>query len=418
MCELKGACLIGQSGGPTAVINASAYGVIKTALENKCITKVLAARHGIRGVLDDDILDMGKEDKDELKLMMSTPASLIRSCRYKLKPVEEDETDYKRILEIFKKYNIRYFFYNGGNDSMDTCNKISKYLQTQNYECRVIGIPKTVDNDLYCTDHCPGYGSAAKYIAYSTAEVIKDVHVYDKEAIVIIEAMGRHAGWLAGAACLAKLSCEGPALVYLPEIDFDMNQFFEDLENARKKHKRIVIVMSEGIHDKYGKFISEYGVNDTNIVDSFGHSQLGGLAQTMANIIRNRTGAKVRGIELSLLQRCAGHLASKTDRDEAFLAGKVAVEAAVAGETDKMVSFVRNTENGYECTTRLVNLSDVANVEKCVPREWINEEGNNVNDKFMEYVLPLIQGNVELEYNNGMPRYAYLERYKAEPEEN
>ena len=230
--------------------------------------------------------------------------------------------------------------------------------------------------------------------------------------------MGRHAGWLAGAACLAKLSCEGPALVYLPEIDFDMNQFFEDLENARKKHKRIVIVMSEGIHDKYGKFISEYGVNDTNIVDSFGHSQLGGLAQTMANIIRNRTGAKVRGIELSLLQRCAGHLASKTDRDEAFLAGKAAVEAAVAGETDKMVSFVRNTENGYECTTRLVNLSDVANVEKCVPREWINEEGNNVNDKFMEYVLPLIQGNVELEYNNGMPRYAYLERYKAEPEEN
>ena len=226
--------------------------------------------------------------------------------------------------------------------------------------------------------------------------------------------MGRHAGWLAGAACLAKLNCQGPMFIYLPEIDFDMEQFFIDLDECRKKHKRIVIVMSEGIKDKTGMFISEYGINDTNVKDSFGHVQLGGLAATMANIIRNRTGAKVRGIELSLLQRCAAHCASKTDRDEAFMAGKTAVEAAVAGESGKMVAFRRENENGYKCVTELVPLSEVANAEKRVPREWINEAGNNVNEKFVEYVLPLIQGQVEQTFENGMPKYAHLKRIKAE----
>ena len=296
---------------------------------------------------------------------------------------------------------------------MDTCNKISEYMSMQDYECRIIGIPKTIDNDLLDTDHCPGYGSAAKYIATSVSEVIKDVHVYDKEAIVIIEVMGRHAGWLAGAAALAKLNCQGPMFIYLPEIDFDMEQFFIDLDECRKKHKRIVIVMSEGIKDKTGMFISEYGINDTNIKDSFGHVQLGGLAATMANIIRNRTGAKVRGIELSLLQRCAAHCASKTDRDEAFAAGKAAVEAAVAGETGKMIAFRRDTTEGYKCIMKLVPLSEVANVEKLVPREWINEAGNNVNEKFIEYALPLIQGQVEQTFENGMPKYAHLKRIKA-----
>ena len=416
MSELIGACLIGQSGGPTSVINASAYGVIKTALEQKCITKVLAAQHGIRGVLDDDIIDMGKEDAETLELMMTTPASLIRSCRYKLKPCTEDETDYKRILEIFKKYNVRYFFYNGGNDSMDTCNKISEYMKKQDYECRIMGIPKTIDNDLADTDHCPGFGSSAKYIAVSTAEVINDVHVYDKEAIVVIEAMGRGAGWLAGSACLAGLSGPKPAFIYLPEVDFDLEKFFADLEKFRKEHKRIVIVMSEGIHDKDGKLISEYALGASSVVDSFGHTQLGGLASTMAHLIRERTGAKVRGIELSLLQRCGAHVASKTDRDEAFMAGKAAVEAAVSGESGKMVSFVRTNENGYGCRTELVPLSEVANVEKCVPRDWINEEGNNVNEKFLEYVLPLIQGDTEFPTENGMPKYAHLKRIPAEVE--
>lgn len=416
MSELIGACLLGQSGGPTAVINSSAYGVIKTALEKKCITKVLAAQHGIRGVLDDNIIDMGKEDSETLGLMLTTPASLIRSCRYKLKDFREDDTDYKRILEIFKKYNIRYFFYNGGNDSMDTCNKISEYMAIQDYECRIIGVPKTIDNDLAITDHCPGFGSAAKYIALSVSEVIKDVHAYDRNAIVVIEVMGRHAGWLAGAAALSKICCEGPAFIYLPEVTFDMDEFFHDLEEYQQNHKRIVIVFSEGIRDKFGKFISEYGINDTNIMDEFGHSQLGGLAATMSNIIRAKTGAKVRGIELSLLQRCAGHAASKTDRDEASMAGSFAVEAAVAGETGKMVTFKRETKYGiYKCVPLLVDLKDVANTEKTVPREWINERGNNVTDEFIEYVVPLIQGEVETPYEHGMPRYAKLKRVPAEP---
>lgn len=412
--KLIGACIFGQSGGPTAVINASAYGVISAALEAGEITKVYGASHGIKGVLDDKLYVMDEEDPEELRLLLHTPSSELGSCRYKIADPETDDTDYKRILEIFKKYNIRYFFYNGGNDSMDTCNKIFEYMATQDYECRIIGIPKTIDNDLLDTDHCPGFGSAAKYIATSVSEVIKDVHVYDKEAIVIIEVMGRHAGWLAGASALAKLNCQGPMFVYLPEIDFDMEQFFIDLDECRKKHKRIVIVMSEGIHDKTGMFISEYGINDTNIKDSFGHVQLGGLAATMANIIRNRTGAKVRGIELSLLQRCAAHCASKTDRDEAFLAGKTAVEAAVSGETGKMVAFERDTSDGYKCVMKLVPLSEVANVEKRIPREWINEAGNNVNEKFIEYALPLIQGQVEQTFENGMPKYAHLKRIKAE----
>ena len=413
MTELKGACLIGQSGGPTAVINASAYGVIKTAMEQECITHVYAAQHGIRGVLDDDIIDMEKEDPEMLELMMSTPASLIRSCRYKLKPYTEDDTDYKRILEVFKKYDIRYFFYNGGNDSMDTCNKISEYLSMQGYECRVIGIPKTIDNDLMDTDHCPGYGSSAKYIATSVSEVIKDVHVYDKEAIVIIEVMGRHAGWLAGAACLAKLNCQGPMFIYLPEIDFDMEQFFIDLDECRKKHKRIVIVMSEGIKDKTGMFISEYGINDTNVKDSFGHVQLGGLAATMANIIRNRTGAKVRGIELSLLQRCAAHCASQTDIDESYMSGKTAVEEMLKGTTDKMVGFECDRTNGYTCKAKLFDLSDVANFEKKFPAEWITPERNYVTEDFIKYAMPLIQGETKLEKENGLPRFARLKKVFA-----
>lgn len=416
MAQLKGACVIAQSGGPTAVINSSAYGIIKAALGKKCITKVLAAQHGIRGVLDDNIIDMGKEEAETLELMLTTPASLIRSCRYKLKDFREDDTDYKRILEIFKKYNVRYFFYNGGNDSMDTCHKISEYMKTQDYECRIIGVPKTIDNDLFNTDHCPGFGSSAKYIALSVAEVIKDVHVYDRDAIVVIEVMGRHAGWLAGAAALSKICCEGPAFVYLPEVVFDMDKFFADLDEFQKHHKRIVIVFSEGIRDKHGKFISEYGINDTNVIDEFGHSQLGGLAATMSNIIRAKTGAKVRGIELSLLQRCAGHAASKTDRDEAAMAGSYAVDAAVAGENGKMVAFKRETKYGiYKCVPTLVDLASVANAEKCVPREWINEEGNNVTDEFIEYVVPLIQGEIETPYEHGMPKYARLKRVPAEP---
>ena len=415
MSQLRGACIIGQSGGPSSAINASAYGAIKTALENENITQVLGALHGIKGVLDDDLIDMGKEDPEELALMKYTPSSALGSCRYKLKDPDDDDTDYKRILEIFKKYNVRYFFYNGGNDSMDTCNKISKFMLKNGYECRVMGIPKTIDNDLYGTDHCPGFASAAKYIATSVMEVYRDATVYDTGMITIIECMGRHAGWLTAAAALAGYCGDGADLIYLPEVDFDLDVFTEQVKSIYAKNKKCLVVVSEGIHDKDGKFISEYGSANA-AKDAFGHTQLGGLASYLANYLKGVTDAKVRGIELSLLQRCAAHCASQTDLDESFSAGKAAVENAVAGITDKMVGFERVYEDGkYVCRIKLFDLTDVANTEKKVPIEWITESGNGLKQEFIDYALPLIQGETQLTKVNGLPRFVKLAKIKAEP---
>ncbi|NLD59087.1 MAG: 6-phosphofructokinase, partial [Clostridiales bacterium] len=410
MSQLKGACIIGQSGGPTSVINASAYGAIKTALESDSITRVLGALNGIKGVLEDNLIDMGKEDPQELALMKHTPSSALGSCRYKLKDPDQDDTDYKRILEVFRKYDVRYFFYNGGNDSMDTCNKISKFLMKNGYECRVMGIPKTIDNDLAGTDHCPGFGSAAKYIATSVMEVYHDSRVYDTGMITIIECMGRHAGWLTAASSLAAHKGNGPDLIYLPEVPFDIEQFTASVEEIYKKNKKCLVVVSEGIHDKDGTFIAEYA-NKNMTKDSFGHAQLGGLASFLANYIKAKTGAKVRGIELSLLQRCAAHIASKTDIEESFMAGKAAVENAVAGATDKMVGFERKYVNGkYACETKLFDLTIVANAEKKVPREWINESGNGILEGFIDYALPLIQGQTDLAIEDGLPRFVRLKK--------
>lgn len=411
---LRGACIIGQSGGPTAVINASAYGVIRTALDAECITKVYGAAHGIKGVLNDRLYIMDEEDPYELELLKNTPSSELGSVRYKIADPDKDDKDFKRILEIFKKYDVRYFFYNGGNDSMDTCEKISRYLDKVGYECRVIGVPKTIDNDLYGTDHCPGFGSAAKYIATSCMEVSKDARVYDTGMITVIEIMGRHAGWLAGSAALASFCGSGPDLIYLPEVDFDYEKFCLEVADLYKKQGNVLIAVSEGIHDANGKFISEYGSSLAKEKDAFGHSQLGGLAVQLADELKRRTGAKVRGIELSLLQRCGAHLASKTDLDEAVLAGKAAVEAAVAGETGKMVAFDRKTVNGnYSCETKLLPLKSVANLEKKVPLEWIAKSGNNVTQEFIDYALPLIQGQPERVYENSLPRYARLKKVLA-----
>ena len=415
MSQLRGACIIGQSGGPSSAINASAYGAIRTALDSVAITQVLGACIGIKGVLDDNLIDMGKEDPSELALMKYTPSSALGSCRYKLKDPDEDDTDYKRILEIFKKYDVRYFFYNGGNDSMDTCNKISKYMLKNGYECRVMGIPKTIDNDLYGTDHCPGFASAAKYIATSVMEVYKDSTVYDTGMITIVECMGRHAGWLTAAAALANYCGDGADLIYLPELDFDLDAFTEKVKEIYAKNKKCLVVVSEGIHDKDGKFISEYGaVNAPK--DAFGHTQLGGLASFLANHMKAATGAKVRGIELSLLQRCAAHCASQTDLDESYSAGKAAVEEAVAGVTDKMVGFERVYVDGkYTCRIKLFELTDVANTEKKVPLEWINKTGDGLTQEFVDYALPLIQGETQLTKVNGLPRFVHLKKVKAEP---
>lgn len=411
MAKLEGACVIGQSGGPTSVINASAYGVIRTALDADCITNVYGAANGIRGILDEKLYDMGQEDPEELRLLLNTPSSELGSCRYKIAEPENDDTDYKRILEIFKKYNVRYFFYNGGNDSMDTCNKVSRYFQSVGYECRVMGVPKTIDNDLFGTDHCPGFGSAAKYIATSCMEVYKDARVYDTGMITVIEIMGRHAGWLAGSAAIAgRFGC-GPDLIYLPERDFDMDKFIEDVTRIYNKQGKVIVAVSEGIHDADGKFISEYSSDTASQKDAFGHSQLGGLAATLAQIVKNKTGSKVRDIELSLLQRCGAHLASATDINEAFTAGKTAVEKAIEGETGKMVAFERaGTVDSYACNTILLPLESVANYEKKVPLEWINSEGNGVTDEFIDYVLPLIQGEPDRKLEYSLPRFAKLKK--------
>ena len=409
--KLVGSCIFGQSGGPTSVINASAYGVIKTALEAEEITKVYGASHGIVGVLNDELFVMDEEDPEELRYLLHTPSSELGSCRYKIKDPEVDDTDYKRILEIFKKYNVRYFFYNGGNDSMDTCNKISRYMKSVGYECRVMGVPKTIDNDLFGTDHCPGFASAAKYIATSCMEINKDARVYDNKMVVIVEIMGRHAGWLAASAALATAYGSGPDLIYLPECDFDMDRFLADVDELYKKNGKVFVAVSEGIHYADGSFVSEA---KTSATDGFGHAQLGGLAAMLAEIVKNHTGAKVRGIELSLLQRCGAHLASATDVEEACMAGQVAVEKAIAGETGYMVAFERQMENGkYTCAYRLLPLESVANYEKKVPMEWINEQHNGLKDEFISYVLPLIQGEANVPKEDSLPRYAKLKKVLA-----
>ena len=409
--KLIGSAIFGQSGGPTAVINASAYGVIRAALDAEEITKVYGAAHGIKGVLEDKLYVMDEEDPEELRLLLHTPSSELGSCRYKIADPEKDDTDYKRILEIFKKYNVRYFFYNGGNDSMDTCNKISRYMESVGYECRVMGVPKTIDNDLFGTDHCPGFASAAKYIATSCMEINKDARVYDSGMITIVEIMGRHAGWLAASAALATEFGSGPDLIYLPETDFEMDKFLDDVVRIYKANGKVLVAVSEGIHYADGSFVSEA---KTAATDGFGHAQLGGLAAMLANIVKEKTGAKVRGIELSLLQRCAAHLASATDVNEACAAGMEAVKQAVSGTTGKMVAFERETVDGkYHCKYVLLPLSEVANYEKKVPLEWINEEHNGLKHAFIDYVLPLIQGEPVLPLENSLPRYARLKKVLA-----
>jgi len=405
--------MFGQSGGPTSVINASAAGVFLQALSEDCITKVYGAAHGIRGVLEENFYDIGQEDRAELELLKTTPSSALGSVRYKLADPDKDDTDFKRLLEVFKKYDVRYFFYNGGNDSMDTCNKVSKFMQKAGYEMRVIGVPKTIDNDLWATDHCPGFGSAAKYIAVSTMEVYQDARVYDTGMVTILEIMGRNAGWLTAASALASLKGMGPDLIYLPEKVFDMDQFLDRVKELYAKNNKVIVAVSEGIKDKDGRYVSEYGSDLASQRDAFGHAQMGGLASTLAAYVKKATGAKVRGIEFSLLQRCAAHIASATDIEEAFLAGQAAVKAAVEGKTDLMVAFERAPGKEYKCNIKLVGLHEVANKEKKVPDEWILPDGQGVTQDYIDYALPLIQGTTTLPFEDGLPRFAKLKKVPA-----
>ena len=408
MNELKGACIVGQSGGPTSVINASVYGVVDTALKNPNITRVLGAEHGIKGVLNDRLFDMGQEDPAELELLKYTPSSALGSCRYKMADPDVDDTDYKRILEIFKKYDVRYFFYNGGNDSMDTCNKISKYMQKVGYECRVMGVPKTIDNDLMVTDHTPGYGSAAKYIGVVMKEIIRDATVYGTKYVTIVEIMGRNAGWLTAAAALAKAEdCEGVDMICLPEVPFNVDHFVEKVERMQKEKPSIVIAVSEGVKLEDGRYVCELA-DDVHAVDAFGHKALTGTARFLANTVARRLDTKTRCIELSTLQRCAGHLTSRTDITEAYQVGGAAAKAAFEGHTGEMVALDRISNAPYQCGTSLHPISEVANLEKKVPLEWVNADHTAMTDEFLAYALPLVQAELTPIYVEGLPHHIYL----------
>lgn len=414
MNNLKGAAIIGQSGGPTSVINASAAGVFIEALKQPNITRVYGACHGIRGILNEEFFDINQEDIKELELLKTTPSSTIGSVRYKLKNLAEDDSEYKKLLEVFKKYNIRYFFYNGGNDSMDTCNKVSKFFKDSGYECFCMGVPKTIDNDLAVTDHCPGYASAAKYVATSFMELKCDATVYDTPMVSVVEVMGRNAGWLTAAAQLACYKGYGPDLIYLPEIPFDLDKFYADVEKKFKENNgKVIIAVSEGVKTKDGKYVPEL-VADV-AVDAFGHKQMGGTASVLADLLKNRLNVKVRPIEFSLLQRCAQHLASAIDVEEAFNAGAEAVKAACEGVTDYMIGFKRVMKNGkYTCEYIRVPLAEVANAEKKVPLEWINKEGTGLTQAYVDYALPLIQGDCKAPLEDGLPRFARLKKVFVE----
>ncbi len=413
MSTLKGNLMFGQSGGPTSVINSSAAGVFLEALEHKdVIDQVYGAAHGIVGILNEDFYVINEEDPEELRLLRHTPSSALGSVRYKMADPSEDDTDYKRLLEVFKKYDIRYFFYNGGNDSMDTCNKISKFMQASGWEMRVMGVPKTIDNDLYGTDHCPGFASAAKYLATSTMEVYQDATVYDTSQITILEVMGRNAGWLTAATALANMKGAGPDLIYLPELPINFDDIREDVANVMKEKNKVIIAISEGVKTQEGKFLPEL-VGEVD-VDAFGHKQMGGTGDVLADYLRDHFDTKIRSIEFSLLQRCAAHIGSQTDVEEAYQAGAIAVRKAVEGVTDHMVGFERKDGDSYECEYILIPLDKVANTEKKVPREWINEEGNGILPAFYDYVLPLIQGEVEMPKEDGLPRFARLKKVKVQ----
>ncbi len=410
MAELVGNVLVGQSGGPTSVINASVAGVISEALNHECIEEIYGALNGVLGILQEDLIDLASESQQQIRALKHTPGAALGTCRYKLKK----QQDFERVLEVFKAHNIRYFFYIGGNDSQDTADKISKLAQAQGWEMRVIGVPKTIDNDLPITDHTPGYASAVKYLATTVKEIACDNEAMGQGDLVsIIEVMGRSAGWLAAGAALAKRRDhphDPPHLILLPEVPFAQEKVIEDIKRVLKREKFCQIVVAEGLVDADGNYLAADAATD-----SFGHAQLGGAGDALAEIIgQNIPGVKVRVAKPGLAQRCAAHAASKTDVDEAFIAGEAAVTAAIEGHTDKMVTILRGDGDHYETETGLAALSDVANTVKKLPREWINEDGVSMNFQFLRYAQPLIQGEVSVPHDNGVPQFARLEKSRVD----
>lgn len=405
---LEGNCVIAQSGGPTAVINASLLGVIEEAMQQKAIDEIYGAKNGIIGLIDEELYDLKMEDPAELKLLKTTPASALGSCRYQLRPYEHEEKDYIKIFSVFEAHNIRYFFYIGGNDSMDTADKLTKYAKKIGYDICIMGIPKTVDNDLVMTDHCPGYGSAAKYIATSIMEIARDAVVYPTNIVTIVEVMGRNAGWLAASAALASKDIGAPDLIYLPEIPFSIDDFIENVRNIHKKTGKITIVVSEGIKDKEGNYIAD--MSHKFGIDAFGHVQLGGAGFVLENIIREEVEKRVKVIQFNVLQRSAAHILSKVDVEDAYMVGKMAVKYAVDGACGYMVSIRRDSNSPYSSSTELIELYKVANAEKLVPLAWISYDGNYVKDDIIEYIQPLTEGEVNIPFEKGLPRFAKLNK--------
>ena len=405
---MKKNVIVGQSGGPTAVINASLYGVVYEALnrEDACGT-VYGMINGIEGFLNDQIMDMEPlERSGELELIKTTPGSYLGSCRYKL-PEDLGDEVYPKLFEKFEQYGIGYFFYIGGNDSMDTVSKLSRYAEKTGSDIRFMGIPKTIDNDLVRTDHTPGFGSAAKYVASTVREIAVDASVYDnKKSVTIVEIMGRHAGWLTAASVLArKFDGDNPVLIYLPETAFDPERFIADVNEALEKVSNLVVCISEGINDGNGTFICELA-SDVG-VDNFGHKMLTGSGKYLENLVKEKIGVKVRSIELNVCQRCSSAMLSATDQKEAIASGAYGVKCAIEGETGKMIGFSRLAGEDYKIDYVAEDVNLICNQEKTVPLEWITGNGSDIGQEFIDYALPLIKGEVKVPSEDGLPLFAY-----------
>ncbi|CCY72967.1 phosphofructokinase [Eubacterium sp. CAG:115] len=396
---------VAQSGGPTAAINASLTGVFNGAEQEKEVDEIYGAENGIEGILGDRLLNLRSilMDDHDKQLLMTTPSTILGSCRFKLKDWHEDESDYLRITEVFNRHNIRAFFYIGGNDSMDTVMKLNSYFVAKDIRIKVVGVPKTIDNDVTETDHTPGFGSAAKYVACSLQEIIRDSRVYSIPSVTIVEIMGRDAGWLAASSCVLRANGEpAPHLIYLPEGEFSPEKYLEDVRKAQLRYKAVIVAVSEGI--TAGGVTSE-------VVDAFGHKYLSGVGKWLEGYTKEHIGCKVRSIELNVMQRCSSHIASLTDLNEAERIGREAVKAALTyGESGVMMAFRRISNNPYRVEIVTADISKIANQEKKFPREWINHEGNNVTVDALNYFLPLIQGEPQLEFRNGIPVHFRLDQ--------
>ncbi len=407
---IKGNAIVGQSGGPTAAINATLSGVIRGALRAKAdgvIETLYGMRNGIEGLLAENFVNLTEvfAEGKKLNILEQTPAAALGSCRKKMKSPEDDPETYAKIFEILRKYNIKYFFYVGGNDSMDTVYRLSQYASDKGYELRVVGVPKTVDNDLAATDHTPGFGSAAKYVATTVKELIRDVSVYTMNAVTIVEIMGRDAGWLTASAALPAISggvC--PDLIYLPERVFDMDRFIDDVNSALCRHPAVLVAVSEGIRLADGTYVGASGSK----VDAFGHVQLSGAGKVLESVVRDRIGCKVRSIELNLPQRCAGHLLSRVDIEESVGVGKGAVRAALRGETGIMMTIIRSDEDEYASSVGYAQIADIANAVRSVPETFITPDGTGITDEGLCYLAPLIEGELEITWDNGMPAHIVL----------